>query len=366
MDARLRVRTEKVMRAFFWDPYLNSLGGGEKYILDIANVLHSKGYECTFAWPENEIKQLLISRFGNKYDFISIDTAWNKSSLLRRIQLTGKNDVFFYQPDGSYPVATARKNFALMQVPTKKLLPTTLFGKIKFSRFIPLFNSRFTKRYFSKQIKCESAPVVYPPVSDDCFQYAETKKEKMILSVGRFFTHLHAKRQDVLIDAFVKGQKKYPLLRDYSLILAGANEDAAYVQKLKKKCDGNTKIHIMLDVDRSTILHLYQSAQFYWHAAGFGIDQEKYPEQVEHFGIAPIEAMAAGAVPILYNAGGPRETVLDKKTGFLFEDRSELVDYTVQLIRNQKERTKMAQRAVERVKEKFSIQSLEEKLTPLL
>ncbi len=44
--------------------------------------------------------------------------------------------------------------------------------------------------------------------------------------------------------------------------------------------------------------------------------------QEEDFGIAAVEAMAAGRPVIAYGRGGARETVIDGKTGVLFEDQS--------------------------------------------
>lgn len=41
------------------------------------------------------------------------------------------------------------------------------------------------------------------------------------------------------------------------------------------------------------------------------------PVQGEHFGIVPLEAMAAARPVIACNSGGPRESVLHGSTGFL-------------------------------------------------
>ena len=50
--------------------------------------------------------------------------------------------------------------------------------------------------------------------------------------------------------------------------------------------------------------------------------------QEEDFGIAALEAMAAGRPVIAYGRGGARETVIEGKTGTLFYDQTpwELVD----------------------------------------
>ena len=42
-----------------------------------------------------------------------------------------------------------------------------------------------------------------------------------------------------------------------------------------------------------------------------------YTPHLEHFGIVPLESMAAGTPVVAVNSGGPRETVIDGVTGFL-------------------------------------------------
>lgn len=44
-----------------------------------------------------------------------------------------------------------------------------------------------------------------------------------------------------------------------------------------------------------------------------------YTPTNEHFGIVPLEAMACGRPVIACNSGGPRETILNGRTGFLCE-----------------------------------------------
>ena len=45
-----------------------------------------------------------------------------------------------------------------------------------------------------------------------------------------------------------------------------------------------------------------------------------YPVEDEDFGIVPVEAMAFGTPVIAHNSGGPRETIIDGKTGVLFDE----------------------------------------------
>jgi hypothetical protein len=55
-----------------------------------------------------------------------------------------------------------------------------------------------------------------------------------------------------------------------------------------------------------------------WHATGYGFDAEQYPAKQEHFGMTTVEAMSAGAVPVVLNTGGQREIVTHGDDGFLW------------------------------------------------
>ncbi|MCR4326591.1 MAG: glycosyltransferase [Candidatus Roizmanbacteria bacterium] len=359
------------MRALFLTPYLDSLGGGEKYLLDIARAYHDAGYYTALLWPDPYIKKRLIARFGAPYGFIDINSQWHTRNAVSKAQFLAQSDVFFYQPDGSYPFSLAKKNVALLQVPNRELLGNdSWFSSIKSSRYIPLYNSRFVKRYFDKHSHHLSlGQVLYPIVSDNYFiDVPQTHKEKMILSVGRFFKHLHAKKQEVLIRAFQYGLEKYPqLFNDYRLVLAGGckPEDEPYVDSLRKLIHDDARITLHINASYDELMQQYAQAQFYWHAAGYGVSEKESPMSVEHFGIAIVEAMASGAVPIAYEAGGPKETIMHEKTGYLFSKRQELAHYTARLIQNPAQYAIMQQAGQTRAKEHFSYTALQQRLQTL-
>lgn len=77
---------------------------------------------------------------------------------------------------------------------------------------------------------------------------------------------------------------------------------------------------------------VYLRSKIYWHATGFGEDENYQPIRFEHFGIAPIEALSAKCIPILFNGGGLREIIstlnLDKRK-HLFSTIDELVNNTI-------------------------------------
>ena len=63
------------------------------------------------------------------------------------------------------------------------------------------------------------------------------------------------------------------------------------------------------DASGAELRDLYGRASIFWHAAGLGEDPERHPDRYEHFGITTVEAMSAGAVPVVIDAAGQAEIV---------------------------------------------------------
>ena len=79
---------------------------------------------------------------------------------------------------------------------------------------------------------------------------------------------------------------------------------------------------------------MYQKSSIYWHATGYGTAEAEQPGKQEHFGMSIVEAMSAGAVPIAFNSGGPREIIDPGVNGYLWNDLSELKALSLRLIEN--------------------------------
>ncbi|HEX6547153.1 MAG TPA: glycosyltransferase, partial [Candidatus Dormibacteraeota bacterium] len=93
---------------------------------------------------------------------------------------------------------------------------------------------------------------------------------------------------------------------------------------------------------------LYRRASIYWHAAGWGIDPEQKPAEVEHFGITIAEAMGRGAVPVVLDAGGMPEVVEDGVSGMVWDSLDGLGAKTRELAADPRLRERMAAAARER------------------
>ncbi|MCR4329718.1 MAG: glycosyltransferase family 4 protein [Candidatus Roizmanbacteria bacterium] len=355
------------MKALFLNPYLDTLGGGEKYMLDISFALHTLEYDTYVAWNDTTLKEKIMSRFGNKYSYINVYKEWNAYSPLKRLLNSRTFDVVFYQPDGSYPLSFAKKNFALLQVPNLNLVqPKSTLQRLKKKRWNPIFNSHFVKRFFIKNDHTMNGPVVYPAISDTFF--SSPTKKKYIISVGRFFQHLHAKKQETLIKAYIFACEKYPQFNQYVLFLVGTSQpqDEHYVRYLRKISSPHPNIRIETNYTYQQLQKLYSEAQFYWHATGYGESEIKNPQKMEHFGISIVEAMASGAVVFAYKGGGPKETILHGKTGYLYSSRKQLIEYTHRCMDNSLLREKLSQKAVDRANDKFSQLALTKSISQLL
>ncbi len=107
---------------------------------------------------------------------------------------------------------------------------------------------------------------------------------------------------------------------------------------------------------------LYGESMIYWHASGFGEDD---PKKFEHFGITAVEAMAAGAIPIVINKGGLTEIVEDGKSGYLWDSTDQLKDQTLEVIKNDYLRQKMMEEGQRKARD-FSKETFVDKINGLV
>lgn len=88
-----------------------------------------------------------------------------------------------------------------------------------------------------------------------------------------------------------------------------------------------------------------------------------YTPSNEHFGIVPLEAMYCNAVVLACNSGGPLETVVDGRTGYLLEPRPE--EWTKKISELFKDPIKvksMGKEGEKHVKENFTIEAFANQL----
>jgi glycosyltransferase involved in cell wall biosynthesis len=322
------------MKAAIFNPYWDTLGGGEKYTISFAKVLLSKGYEVDIEWHETGLLTKLQNRFGVNTEGIRV---------LPDVKRGDGYDVCFWVSDGSLPLLKARNNLLHFQVPFKDVGGKSLLNKMKLFRINKIIcNSVFTKKIIDDEFGVQSL-VIYPPVETSAFK--PRRKENLILSVGRFSNLLQSKRHDVLTEVFKSFYDRG--IKDWKLVLAGGTEIGTdeYLKKLKEEVKGYP-VKILESPGIESIKELYGKAKIYWSASGFEIDTVKEPKKAEHFGITLIEAMSAAAVPLAFNAGGFKEIIIDNENGFLWNSKEELSNKTLELINDKRKLNSYSKKAV--------------------
>jgi len=140
------------------------------------------------------------------------------------------------------------------------------------------------------------AEILFPPVDTNRFSLGTAKRGDFFLSVGRLIQY---KRIDLIIEACIKTRQP--------LKIVGKGPEEVRLRKLAQDAPWVEFLGFQSEED---LEKLYQTAKAFVFAAE------------EDFGIVPVEAMSAGCPVIAYGKGGVQETVVDGKTGTLFQEQT--------------------------------------------
>ncbi len=155
--------------------------------------------------------------------------------------------------------------------------------------------------HVQKRIKASygrDSVVIYPPVRVDKFGLSESARKDFYLCLGRFVPY---KKTDLVIRAF----KKMP---DKKLVLIGAGYGTKEFKELLQDAPNIEWLGYRKDEE---MIRYMQEAKACIFAAK------------EDFGIMCVEAQACGTPVLAMDYGGYRETVVDGKTGYFFNEQTE-------------------------------------------
>lgn len=247
-----------------------------------------------------------------------------------------------------------------------------------------LVNSEYTKRVFAETF-CRLdrrgiiPSVLYPAVvvpnsatlSKSRSSWEKDLPEKAVtlmrsgptfLSINRFE---RKKQIEIAIDALdlLKKDKKSTFMRSPQIVIAGGYdprlpENVEYLRELGKLAarhgirDSVAFLPSFSDSQKAALL-----------AGCIGVI---YTPPGEHFGIVPLEAMAAGRAVIACNSGGPRESVVDGKTGYLCQPTAKSFASAMKKLMDESTAEKLGVQAREHVQRNFSRNAFGKRLNDIV
>jgi len=166
---------------------------------------------------------------------------------------------------------------------------------------IVLANSSFTKEVIcntSPQL-CKKTFILYPPITIrplDPAHFSQTlhQRKPIVVTISRF------SREKKLETLFEVAR----LTPEAKFVLIGSLMDKAYYKELNEEAKriGNVELHP--NAPASEVLEIMRKGMIYLHTMPY-----------EHFGIAVVEAMSQGLVPVVHRSGGPWRDILECSEG---------------------------------------------------
>lgn len=324
---------------------LTVCGGGERVCLEIASVLHSVDFEVVFVTNSGFGLRRCAELFNLPCNYSAIEV----SSLLERLlSVTGRfiryrrlllvlkalEEILGCGVDGLiidtssngafgvdiayiyYPVVLGTAGSQAIHwriynwLVARKAL--RFMGKPK----LALANNSWTAKLV-RDIYGIEAIVLHPPVDVEYFTYNGRSKEKLVVTISRLTPEKN-------LHFIPRVASKLPNHEWYLVGTTGSTRAEKRVSNRvlgrilsEKRKWGAENLHILTDLPRKELRELLMRASFYVH-----------PPFSEHFGIAVVEAMASGALPIVYKDGGAWTDVVSALSSSLgYSDVSEIPFY---------------------------------------
>lgn len=190
-----------------------------------------------------------------------------------------------------------------------------------------------------------------PPKGSFKKKFSIDNNEKIILFLGRIH---RIKGVDILIKAFARINRK---LENVKLVIVGPDDGYLYkVKALAKTLGISDKVAFIGPLHGVNKLEVYVDADFL-----------VVPSLYEIFGIVILEAYACGKPVIASSVMGPKELVLDGKTGILVNpgEINELTDAIKLLLYDENKTKNMGMKARQFVAENFDIEKVANKIEKL-
>ena len=339
------------MRILVVHPHLDRFGGSERLTRILVYELASMGNELTvvtggrseYWFPDHaNVRFRMIRHVSEAYNGES------RFSRLVDVVMAMGPAIIEENPDVvlvmiQEPIYAVVSKIVNPQIPTaiyihfpieEELTSANLFRFISMYRFpniyndffrvvdVHMVNSNYTASALYRLYGIE-ANVVYPAIEWDFFENEpdlDADRGRVIVSIGRFVPQ---KRFDSLISIFRRYVK--PEIPDAKLVIIGVPDDRyeeyhKHVLEMADRAGDVEVISKVLSVEE--MIGILREASVYVHM-----------RRGEHFGMAPVEAMSQGVIPIIHGESGLAELISHGRDGFLAYSDEEFARYLIHVLR---------------------------------
>ena len=346
----------------------SSFGGGERYVADLTNALVARGHEVYVALrPVSQLPRhleltpdrILTLRLRNALD---VQSAHELDRFVRRQRI----DVVHAHMARDYPLASyaTRRNRQTKFIATRHVLfklnrlhRHTLARAV---RVIAVSNAVARELRSSRIVAEEQIAVVPNGIDVDRFNHAREGFDRaeflrriglppdcsLVGSIGELRT---LKRHDDFIRAAALVAERFP---DAQFVLAGVDTSASgevreQLKNLVAELGLNGRFHFLGWVDEAEKLLC-------------AMDVFVSASETESFGLAIVEAMAAGAAVVATATEGAQEVIDDQKTGVLVPigDVKRIAESVITLLSDRDKRSTIATQSVQSAATKFSLKRM--------
>ena len=311
-------------------PYGLGLGGGEKFILDIANyfILFKNTIVIIFTNEKLEIAELTIKKLLGQ-NYIEIIKIIPEHEMYN---WSGKIDYFFSMCNSKLPIVHGlankhENNIFHCQFPFDLGRHNTRNTLLTYKHII--LNSDFTKYFYvkhtQKYLTDHNIKIIYP----NCYSSVNiynmyTKKPCSFVMIGRIFAYnpnANNKNFDIALKYFEQIES---IGGKYVLHIVGQNYSNSFLNYLKSFNCKNVIFHINASEEEKN--NILSESQYIINMVGINRHLENECYAYEHFGISILEGINYGCIPITINGGFPACYISNNVNGLVFSNEKEFYD----------------------------------------
>ena len=347
-------------------------GGGEKHIVDLARELTARGHDVFLGLrPTNKWQSRVDYLADEKILHVSIRNSFGVFSAKRIADFVKENEIDIvhahvardYIPASIACIAAKRAKFVITRHVMFPLKPFNRFALKNLSRAIgvsPAVGDSLRNVFPKEKIRViPNAIEIYDVDEDE--QRAKRREFRLLHSIPTDAPLVGTVGQLVPL----KGQREFVLasaeivkeIPDARFVIVGRDNsvDKKFRQELKRLAKVSEIDERILWLDWSDDLPALFAA----------LDLYVSPSHSESFGLATLEAMAAGLPVVATRTDGSRELLQRKELLVPFGDPVALSRRIIQLLKDEKTRRSLAVELRQRATENYSLDNMVDRLEAL-